>query len=277
MGSYVLRGVTTALLTTVVTLLAGVLWTFIGFEWMGVSRVLDIGLVISCFLGGYRTAKESNVWFMGGVTAAGYVIVGTLLLALFLPIRGFGFLQVLIEGVFLGLIAGAVGSGKRRSASGVRNRRLGGYFSTAYTPSYAGYDSSDRDDFEWESPEFSPKSKEARQRWLDSYEDEGEIRQETKEPKEGKDFKEGKKTVEAEDEQAVLWQDDVQTVDIVRDGIEKDNVGREVEDRKVIEKETMKWPWDRVRKKTFNEGSEALVRDVNSWSKYPEKEKPWWE
>ena len=107
MGSFILRGITTALLVTVLTLFGGIIWDTMGLGGLSVSKLLDIGLLASCLVGGYRTAKESGVWFMGGVTGAGYVIVGTLLLALFLPIRGWGFVQVLGEGALIGLVAGA--------------------------------------------------------------------------------------------------------------------------------------------------------------------------
>lgn len=169
MGSYVLRGITTALLVTVLTLFAGIIWGAMGLGGLSISQLVDIGLLASCLVGGYRTAKESQEWFMGGVTGAGYVIVGTLLLALFLPIRGFGFIQVLFEGTLIGLVAGAFGAGKKGVVLRPWNERRN---QSHYTPSYVGYDKNDRDSnsFEWGGEEFSP----LKSNWNESSEDESQ-------------------------------------------------------------------------------------------------------
>lgn len=111
MGSSILRGITTALLVTVLTLLAGTALSVMKLGGQTLSDFLDIGLLVSCLVGGYRTAKESGKWWLGGIVGVGYVTVGTALLALFLPIRGWGFVQVLAEGAIIGLVAGAVGTG----------------------------------------------------------------------------------------------------------------------------------------------------------------------
>lgn len=150
MGRFVLRGITTALLVTVLTLFFGIIWNAVDFGSLSVSRLLDIGLFLSCLIGGYRAAKESGVWLIGGVTGAGYVTLGTLLLALFLPIRGLGFLQVLAVGVLIGLVAGAIGARAKAevgSAWGTRTARKSQYF----TPSYVGYSTDDRpsSEFDW--------------------------------------------------------------------------------------------------------------------------------
>jgi hypothetical protein len=152
MGTYLLRGITTALLVTVLTLLAGIVGGAIGLGGLSPSRLLDIGLLASCLVGGYRSAKESGEWWMGGLAGAGYVTVGTLLLALFLPIRGWGFIQVLAEGAMIGLVTGAVGTKGVQGAvlgSGARQgRKSQGFFE----PAYAGYDTDDciRSEFEWD-------------------------------------------------------------------------------------------------------------------------------
>lgn len=162
MGTYLLRGITTALLVTVLTLFAGIVWGGMGLGGLSISRLLDIGLLASCLVGGYRTAKESGKWWMGGVTGAGYVTVGTLLLALFLPVRGWGFIQVLAEGAIIGLVAGAVRAGGAGGAGGAKGvvagawqgRRSQSYFK----PSYAGYGADDRvsSEFDWDTEE-NPK------------------------------------------------------------------------------------------------------------------------
>ncbi|TGE31944.1 TIGR04086 family membrane protein [Desulfosporosinus sp. Sb-LF] len=158
MGSYVLRGITTALLITVLTLFAGIVWGAMGLGGLSVSLLLDIGLFASCSVGGYRTAKESGIWFMGGAAGAGYVIVGTLLLALFLPIRGWGFIQILAEGAMIGLVAGAVGAGGGKGAvAGAWQGRKSSYS----TPSYAGYGSDDlaSSEFDWDTEEDLQKKR----------------------------------------------------------------------------------------------------------------------
>ena len=155
MGSFILRGITTALLVTVLTLFGGIIWDTMGLGGLSVSKLLDIGLLASCLVGGYRTAKESGVWFMGGVTGAGYVIVGTLLLALFLPIRGWGFVQVLGEGALIGLLAGAFGAGTKGAVARAGTARKSQSF---FRPSYVGYDTNDfaSSEFDWENESSIP-------------------------------------------------------------------------------------------------------------------------
>ncbi|EGW38430.1 TIGR04086 family membrane protein [Desulfosporosinus sp. OT] len=159
MGTCLLRGITTALMVTVLTLFAGIVWGAMGLGGLSTSRLLDIGLLASCLVGGYRSAKESGSWWMGGATGVGYVAVGTLLLALFLPIRLWGFIQVLGEGAIIGLIAGAVGAG---GAKGVVSGTWSGKRRQSYfKPSYAGYDSDDHvsSEFDW-GPEESFQERE---------------------------------------------------------------------------------------------------------------------
>ena len=151
MGTYLLRGITTALLVTVLTLFAGIVWGATGLGGLSVSQLVDIGLLASCLVGGYRTANESGEWWMGGATGAGYVTVGTLLLALFLPIRGWGFIQVLAEGAIIGLVAGAIGVG---GAKGVVSGAWQGKRSQSYfKPSYAndGFDERVSGEFDWDT------------------------------------------------------------------------------------------------------------------------------
>ncbi len=139
MGSVILRGITTAMLVTVLTLFAGIVWGVMGFGGLSISRLLDIGLLASCLVGGFRTAKESGEWLLGGIVGVGYVIVGTLLLALFLPIRGWGFIQILGEGAIIGLVAGAVGAG------GAKGTGLGAWSGkrSPVIPSYGDYETDD--------------------------------------------------------------------------------------------------------------------------------------
>lgn len=151
MGGFILRGITTALLVTVLTLVTGILWNAMGFGVLSASRLLDIGLFLSCLVGGYRAAKESGSWVMGGITGAGYVTVGTLLLALFLPIRGLGFVQVLAEGALIGLAAGAIGAGTKADRGNTWGSRTARKSQSYVTPSYVGYSTDDRSssEFDW--------------------------------------------------------------------------------------------------------------------------------
>lgn len=167
MGSSILRGISTALLVTVLTLFAGIVWGIMDLGGLSISRLLDIGLLASCLVGGYRTAKESGEWLLGGIVGAGYVTVGTLLLALFLPVRGWGFIQVLAEGAIIGLVAGAVGAGGAKGSgmsawSGKRSQ---------FTPSYAGYETNDgvSSKFDWDKEEEVEEWKEAPiTNWIES-------------------------------------------------------------------------------------------------------------
>lgn len=112
MGNIILRGVSSALVVTVITLLAGMFWSTMGYGGLNPSSLVDIGLVLSCATAGYRSGKESGVWFWGGVAALGYVSLSILLAALFLPISGWGAIQILVEGGLIGILAGALGVGK---------------------------------------------------------------------------------------------------------------------------------------------------------------------
>jgi putative membrane protein (TIGR04086 family) len=111
MGRAVLQGICTALLVTALTLIAGIIWTSSGIGLVSISRIVDIGLLASCLIGGFRTGKQTNFWFSGTLVGIGYVTIGSILLALFTPIRGTGFLQVLLTGALLGSVAGAFGTG----------------------------------------------------------------------------------------------------------------------------------------------------------------------
>ena len=168
MGSSILRGITTALLVTVLTLFAGIVWGVMDLGGLSISRLLDIGLLASCLVGGYRTAKESGEWLSAGIVGAGYVTVGTLLLALFLPIQGWGFIQVLAEGAIIGLVAGAVGAG---GAKGTGMSAWSGKRSQ-FTPSYEGYETNDvSSKFDWDKEEKSEEWKEPPiTNWIESAE-----------------------------------------------------------------------------------------------------------
>lgn len=131
MGTAVLRGVSSGLLVTVLTLLGGMLWTALGLGGVNATTMVDIGIFLSCVVGGYRTAKESGVWVLGGVTGAAFVGVGALLMALFLPVKATGVMQVMLEGAVLGLVAGAIGGGG--------NLRRGLPFSMGHPPGYRRY------------------------------------------------------------------------------------------------------------------------------------------
>ena len=168
MGSSILRGITTALLVTVLTIFAGIVWGFLNLGGLSISLLLDIGLLASCIVGGYRTAKESGEWLMGGIVGAGHVTVGTFLLALFLPIRGWGFIQVLVEGAIIGLVAGAVGAGGTKGTginawSGKRSQ---------FTPSYTDYEANDNisNKFDWDKEEPEEWKDVSITNWIESSE-----------------------------------------------------------------------------------------------------------
>lgn len=133
MGTIILRGISTSLLVTIITLLAGLLWNAMGFGGLTASNIVDIGLVASCLMGGYRAGKESGSWGLGGVVGGGYVGLGILLLSLFLPLQSWGIVKVLGEGAGLGLVAGAWGASTARGGNkGLEARRR------PYSLSWAG-------------------------------------------------------------------------------------------------------------------------------------------
>jgi hypothetical protein len=171
MGSSVLKGISTALLITVLTLFAGIVWDAGGPGGLSVSLLVDIGLMASCLVGGFRTGKESGQWLLGGVVGAGYVTVGSILLALFLPVQGWGYIKVLVEGVIIGLVAGAVGAGVTdRVVSGAWQGRRSLLHSS---PLYAGYDDDERVSYksDWnDQEEFGENGNRSSLNWIEGSE-----------------------------------------------------------------------------------------------------------
>jgi hypothetical protein len=111
MGNSILRGISAALFVTVITLIAGMLWTAMGLGGLTMSTLVDIGLIASCLTAGYRTGRDSGQWILGGVAGFGYVTLCITILALFLEVSGWGVVQVLAEGGLIGILAGAFGAG----------------------------------------------------------------------------------------------------------------------------------------------------------------------
>ena len=234
MGTYLLRGITTALLVTVLTLFVGIAVGTMGLGVLSASWLLAIGLLASCLVGGYRTAKDSGEWWMGGATGAGYVTVGTLLLALFLPIRGWGFIQILAEGVIIGLVAGAIGAGGVKGV--VSGAWQGGRGQSHFKPSYADCGSNDHvsSEFDWDREEnleergASPKSS-----WMESSVEEIQETRGTK-----RDYEEGRDVEwswDREDdhlnflgsrnsESLTVWEPELVRADVLRNGVVRNEV-----------------------------------------------------
>ena len=256
MGSSILRGITTALLVTILTLFAGIVWGVMDLGGLSISRLLDIGLLASCLVGGYRTAKESGEWLLGGIVGAGYVTVGTLLLALFLPIRGWGFIQILAEGAIIGLVAGAIGAGGAKgvgmSASAWSGKR------SSVTPSYADYETEDgvSSEFDWAKEEEPAEWKEAPiTNWIES--EESDL-QETRGAKRG-----------CEKSPEVQWPWD-----------------KEKEKLKGWKEESIadiQWPWNRKKQELIDSGSRGVEPGyleplrIRTSSNKVSGDRPWWE
>lgn len=136
MGNSILRGMSTALLVTVITLLAGMFWTAMGLGGLTMSTLVDIGLIASCVTAGYKAGKVSGQWILGGVSALGYVILCIMLLSLFIKVSGWGAIQVLGEGGLIGILAGAFGAGSvtggNRPAGGWKSPRRFSSWSSPY-------------------------------------------------------------------------------------------------------------------------------------------------
>lgn len=130
MGDTILKGVSAALLVTVLTMVTGLVVS--SMEWNGISTstIVDIGLVISCVAAGFVSSRESGNWLLGGIASLGYVSLCLLLMALFLELRMWGVIQVLAEGILIGGLAGVFGasiSGNKRG----RGIRSGQFFANS--------------------------------------------------------------------------------------------------------------------------------------------------
>jgi len=111
MGTSILKGITTGLLVTVLTLLTVLGTTLAGIDKGIISYIIDFGLLLSCLAAGYRASSNSGRILPGGLAAGGYAIVGILLLALYFSIDILGSLKIVSEGTGLGFLAGVLGAG----------------------------------------------------------------------------------------------------------------------------------------------------------------------
>lgn len=145
MGNSILRGIRTALMVTIITLVAGMFWTSMGFGGLTMSTLVDIGLIASCVAAGFRAGRESGQWILGGFASLGYVALCIVLLALFLKVSGWGAIQVLAEGGLIGMLAGTVGAG-----IGTGKKRATGTWQSFGRPSYSSWGSRSTMD-EWDS------------------------------------------------------------------------------------------------------------------------------
>jgi len=269
MGAIILRGITTALLVTVLTLFAGIAWGVVGLGSLSISLLLDIGLLASCLVGGFRSAKESGEWLIGGIVGAGYVTVGTLLLAIFLPISGLGFIQILAEGIIIGLVAGAVGAG---GAKGIEMSTWSRKRSQ-FTPSYAGYEPNDNvsSDFHWDKEEEPEQWKEATvTSWIESSEG---------------NFKGNGRTKRDRDESPdVQWPWDKEEEEFK--GWKEPPITKEIESRE--KSRDIQWPWSKDKKELIDSGPdyiEPVYKEpsyleplrVSTSVKKVSGAKPWWE
>lgn len=111
MGTSILKGITTGLLITVLTLLVVLGATLSGFENTIISYIVDFGLLLSCLAAGYRSSRSSGRILPSGIASGGYALVGVLLLALYFPIEPLGAVKIISQGTGLGLLAGILGAG----------------------------------------------------------------------------------------------------------------------------------------------------------------------
>lgn len=111
MSTSILKGITTGLLVTVLTLLIVLGATLSGFDKSVISYIVDFGLLLSCLTAGYRASRSSGRILAAGVASGGYALVGVLLLALYFPIELLGAAKIISQGTGLGLLAGVLGAG----------------------------------------------------------------------------------------------------------------------------------------------------------------------
>jgi len=111
MGTSILKGITTGLLVTVLTLLIVLGTTLAGIEKNIIAYIIDFGLLSSCLAAGFKASSNSRRILPGGLAAGGYAIVGILLLALYFSIDILGAIKIISEGTGLGFLAGVMGAG----------------------------------------------------------------------------------------------------------------------------------------------------------------------
>ncbi len=111
MGTSILKGITTGLLVTVLTLLAVLGTSLAGIDKNIIAYIVDFGLLLSCLAAGYRASSHSGRILPGGFASGGYAIVGILLLALYFSIDILGAIKIISEGTGLGFLAGVLGAG----------------------------------------------------------------------------------------------------------------------------------------------------------------------
>ena len=140
MGTSILRGITTGLLVTVLTLLVVLAATVSGFENIVISYIVDFGLLLSCLAAGYKASKSSGRILPSGIASGGYALVGVLLLALYFPIEILGAAKIISQGTGLGLLAGVLGAGVL-SSNPSYERHDTGY----YPRRQESYETKDRD------------------------------------------------------------------------------------------------------------------------------------
>lgn len=114
----ILRGISVALLITILILLGGLLWSAANLGGIKMSLLVDAGVVASCLAGGFQAGKETRQWISGAAAGVGYVLIGVLILALFLPVSGTGVLEVFLEGGLIGLAGGVLGARIYRGNAG---------------------------------------------------------------------------------------------------------------------------------------------------------------
>lgn len=111
MSTAILRGISAALLATLLTLIAGLVWVELELGEFNSAVLVDVAVIISSAVAGYKAGKDGRLWLLGGLAGGGYMGVAILLLALFYPLSFWGVIQVLGQGILIGSIGGVIGAG----------------------------------------------------------------------------------------------------------------------------------------------------------------------
>ncbi len=143
MSTSILKGITTGLLITILTLLVVLGATLSGFENTVISYIVDFGLLLSCLAAGYRASRSSGRILPAGIASGGYALVGVALLALYFPIELLGSAKIISQGTGLGLLAGVLGAGILSSDSNY-DPNVTGY----YPRGLSSHDRKDKDIYE---------------------------------------------------------------------------------------------------------------------------------
>ncbi|MDR2737026.1 MAG: hypothetical protein LBB49_05625 [Gracilibacteraceae bacterium] len=112
MGTSVVKGVTQALIVTILALAAVMVVSWLGAGSQYLLLIIDVGLVLGCIIAGYRAAFVANRVLPGIVAVMAYVFLVLILLSFYFQILPFGALKVLTGAVLIAMVSALAGKGR---------------------------------------------------------------------------------------------------------------------------------------------------------------------